>query len=87
MELDNMEATKKMVDEGLGIAFLPNVAIERELERGELRQVRVTGMKLPRRQIAMIYRRGRPLGRAARAFVALLEERYGVKAPDPTARS
>ena len=87
MELDNMEATKKMVDEGLGIAFLPKVAVERELERGELRLVQVTGMAMPRRQIAMIYRRGRPLGRAARAFVALLEERYGVRAPDPDAGS
>jgi len=86
MELDNMEATKKMVDDGLGIAFLPKVAVERELERGELRLVQVTGMAMPRRQIAMIYRRGRPLGRAARAFVSLLEERYGVKAPDPVTR-
>ena len=31
MELDNMEATKKMVEEGLGIAMLPKVAVEREV--------------------------------------------------------
>jgi DNA-binding transcriptional LysR family regulator len=78
MELDNMEATKKMVEEGLGIAVLPKVAVEREVERGELRQVRVKGLKMPKRQIAVIYRRGRPLSRAAQAFVALLEERYKV---------
>ncbi len=83
MELDNMEATKKMVEEGLGIAVLPKVAVEREVARGELRQVRVKGLEMPRRQIAVIYRRGRPLSRAARAFVGLLEERYGVKAPPP----
>lgn len=81
MELDNMEATKKMVEEGLGIAFLPKVAVDRELERGELRQVQVEGMAMPRRQIALIYRRGRPLGRAAQAFVSLLQERYGVVPP------
>lgn len=81
MELDNMEATKKMVEEGLGIAMLPMVAVEREVQRGELRQVRVRGMTMPRRQIALIYRRGRPLSRAAQAFVGLLEERYRVKAP------
>ena len=81
MELDNMEATKKMVEEGLGIAFLPKVAVDRELERGELRQVQVEGMAMPRRQIALIYRRGRPLGRAAQAFVSLLQERYGVVSP------
>jgi DNA-binding transcriptional LysR family regulator len=83
MELDNMEATKKMVEEGLGIALLPKVAVEREVARGELRQVRVKGLEMPRRQIAVIYRRGRPLSRAARAFVGLLEERYRVKAPPP----
>ena len=82
MELDNMEAAKKMVEEGLGIAILPMVAISSELERGELHQVHVVGLKMPRRQIALIYRRGRPLSRAARAFIELLEQRYGVQALD-----
>jgi DNA-binding transcriptional LysR family regulator len=86
MELDNMEATKKMVEEGLGIAMLPSVAIEREVRAGELRQIRVPGLQMPTRQIAMIYRRGRPLNRAAEAFVKLLEERFRVKAPAAAAR-
>ncbi len=81
MELDNMEATKKMVEQDLGIAFLPMVAVEREGSRGELRQIAVTGMEMPQREIALIYRRGRPLSKAARAFVGLLEERYGVTVP------
>jgi DNA-binding transcriptional LysR family regulator len=84
MELDNMEAAKKMVQEGLGIAMLPKVAVERELQQGELRQIRVRGMTMPRRQIALIYRRGRALSRSAQAFVRLLEERYRVKAPAPS---
>ena len=83
MELDNMEATKKMVEEGLGVAMLPRVAIEREVQRGELRQIRVDGMESPQREIALIYRRRRPLSRAAQAFIHLLEERYGVQAPSP----
>ena len=83
MELDNMEATKKMVERGLGISILPMVAVERELRRGELRQIQVTGVEMPHRHISLIYRRGRPLSRAARAFVGLLEERYSVTAPDP----
>ena len=37
MELDSMEATKKMVEEGLGIALLPRIALERELDAGILR--------------------------------------------------
>jgi DNA-binding transcriptional LysR family regulator len=81
MELDNMEATKKMVEQGLGIAILPKVAVEREVERGELREIAVDKMDLPRREIALIYRKGRPLSRAATAFVSVLEERYGAKVP------
>ena len=34
MELDSLEATKRMVEEGLGIALVPLVTIERELEAG-----------------------------------------------------
>ncbi len=86
MELDNMEATKKMVEEGLGIAMLPRVAVEREVNAGELRHIHVPGLIMPKRQIAVIYRRARPLSRAAQAFVQLLEERYGVKAPVPGAQ-
>jgi DNA-binding transcriptional LysR family regulator len=81
MELDNMEATKKMVEQDLGIAILPKVAVEREVERGELREIRLEGIELPQREIALIYRKGRPLSRAAKAFVSVLEERYGAKAP------
>ncbi len=80
MELDNMEATKKMVEEGLGVAVLPKVAVEREVARGELRHVRVETLAMPQREISLIYRRSRPLSRAAQAFVRLLEERYGVDA-------
>ena len=83
MELDNMEATKKMVEERLGIAILPKVAVEQEVRRGDLCQIQVEGMVMPRREIALIYRRGRPLSQAAQAFVALLEERYAVQALSP----
>ncbi len=80
MELDNMEATKKMVEVGLGIAMLPRVAVAQEVARGELREIKVKDLTMPRREVALIYRRGRPLSRAARAFIELLEEHYGVKA-------
>ena len=80
MELDNMEATKKMVEEGLGIALLPRVAVAQEIDRGELREIEIRKMAMPRREVALIYRRGRPLSRAAEAFIKLLEERYGVSA-------
>ena len=40
MELDNVDATKKMVEHGLGIAFLPYTAVREELASGALRRSR-----------------------------------------------
>jgi len=80
MELDSMEATKKMVEEGLGIAMLPKVALERELKEGILRIVEIEDMPNPTRQIALISRRSRPLGPVAQAFVDIVTEIYA----DPT---
>jgi DNA-binding transcriptional LysR family regulator len=81
MEMDSMEATKKMVEKGLGIAMLPRVSAERELEQGMLVEIKVNGMTMPKREISAIYRRNRRLSRAALAFLALLRERYQVNLP------
>jgi DNA-binding transcriptional LysR family regulator len=85
MELDSMEATKKMVEEGLGIAMLPKVALERELKEGILRIVEIEDMPNPTRQIALISRRSRPLGPVAQAFVDIVTEIYAEKAQQPVA--
>jgi len=82
MELDTIEATKKMVEEALGIALLPKVSIERELELGRLRVVDVSNAILPRRQISLIYRKNRKYTRAVQAFFGLLAEAYGASIPD-----
>jgi DNA-binding transcriptional LysR family regulator len=85
MELDSMEATKKMVEEGLGIAMLPKVALERELEAGILREIEIVDMPNPTRQIALISRRSRPLGPVAQAFVDIVQEIYSNESPAPVA--
>jgi len=85
MELDSMEATKKMVEEGLGIAMLPRVALERELKEGILRVVQIEDMPNPMREIALISRRSRPLGLVAQAFVDIVTEIYSDPARQPVA--
>ena len=57
MELDNVDATKKMVEHGLGIAFLPYTAVRGELAAGALREVAIEGYEPVRRQIVAIRRR------------------------------
>ena len=57
MELDNVDATKKMVEHGLGIAFLPYTAVREELARGSLQEVGIEGYDPVRRPIVAIRRR------------------------------
>jgi len=57
MELDNVDATKKMVEQGLGIAFLPYTAIRAELAAGTLEEVAIRGYEPVRRPIVAIRRR------------------------------
>ena len=57
MELDNVDATKKMVEHGLGIAFLPYTAVRAELAAQTLREVAIEGYEPVRRQIVAIRRR------------------------------
>ena len=85
MELDTIEATKKMVEEGLGIAMLPKVSTDRELTIGTLIPITVANAGMPRRQISLIYRKNRKHLRSVQAFFSLLGELYGVKLPEPAA--
>jgi DNA-binding transcriptional LysR family regulator len=82
LELDSMEATKKMVEEGLGIAVLPRVSVERELTLGLLVEVEITGVPRIKRQIALIYRRNRRQARSVGAFIEVLQQMYRLDLSD-----
>ncbi|HYM66492.1 MAG TPA: LysR family transcriptional regulator [Patescibacteria group bacterium] len=74
MELDSIEAAKKMVERGLGVALLPGSAVAREVAGGSLCIVRMVDAP-PMHNSIVAYRRrdaGRPEGGVA-AFLALLE--------------
>jgi DNA-binding transcriptional LysR family regulator len=75
MELDNIDSAKKMVQQGLGVAFLPQVAIVDEVRGGALRVVRLVDRTPSRRPIVAARRRdaGEPLA-ATSAFLELLRE-------------
>jgi DNA-binding transcriptional LysR family regulator len=79
MELDSMEATKRMVEEGLGIALLPRVCLERELKQGLLAEVTITNAPAISRQIALIYRKSRKQARTVQALLEVLRAIYGLE--------
>jgi len=73
MELDNIEAAKKMVERGLGVSLLPRTAVAREAEAGALCLVELRDAAPMRRQIVAMRRRdaGEPSGLVT-AFFDLL---------------
>ena len=58
MELDNIEAAKKMVEQGMGVALLPRVAVAREVALGTLATVAIADAPTIRRPVVAIHRRG-----------------------------
>jgi DNA-binding transcriptional LysR family regulator len=67
-ELGSNAAIKDAVRRGLGVAFLSQMTVRRELEAKELRVVTVRGMDLTR-QFYVVFDRRRPLTPAAAVFV------------------
>ncbi len=74
MELDNIEAAKKMVELGMGVALLPRVAVEREVALGLLVPIAIADAPTIHRPVVAIRRRDEPLGAAALAFLDLIHE-------------
>jgi DNA-binding transcriptional LysR family regulator len=75
MELDNIDAAKKMVEQGFGVALLPQTSVADELEAGTLAEVELMDASPVRRKIVAITRRdaGPPAGQS-KAFLATFEE-------------
>jgi DNA-binding transcriptional LysR family regulator len=68
VELPSLEAVKRFVAMGNGVAFLPEIAAAREIERGELVKVPIAEVKLER-QLRLVYRRAAVLSHSAVAFL------------------
>lgn len=80
MELASIETIKKFVSIGMGISIVPKSYVSDEIERGTLRLVRIRNFKLIRK-LGLIHRKNRYLSRASKAFLEVVEESLGNKAP------
>lgn len=72
MELDNVEAIKKMIEARLGISLLPLVTVETEVAANRLVALPLADVPNAQRRIAAIYRQDKYLTAALKAFLALL---------------
>src|SRR3979490_169003 len=68
MEMPTLEAIKRLVEKGLGVALIPRLAAQTEIERKQLAGLSVKEMRLERR-LHLIYRRGANLSPPAEAFL------------------
>ncbi len=78
IELPTIEAIKRFVAMGNGVALVPHLTVAPELEAGQLVQVMVEELEI-KRVLRLVYRRQAALSYAARAFLktvrALAEEK------------
>lgn len=72
VELPTLQAIKTFVATGNGVALLPEISVENELQRGELVRIPVKELRL-HRKLRMIHRKTASLSHAARAFLAVAE--------------
>jgi DNA-binding transcriptional LysR family regulator len=73
LEMPTVESIRKLVQRNEGVAFLPRMCVEQELEQGTLKEVNVRELSVERKiRLAFPGRRG--LSHAARAFLDLVPE-------------
>ena len=68
IELPTIEAIKRFVAMGNGVALVPHLTVARELETGDLVRVSVDELEM-RRVLRLVHRRQATLSNAARAFL------------------
>ncbi len=73
MELDNVEAIKRMIEADLGISLLPKIAVQAEVISGTLVALPLADVPRAHRRIVLVRRSDKYVSAALRAFVALLE--------------
>lgn len=72
VEMPTIEMIRRMVQRNEGVAFLPRMCVEQEIEQGILCEVPVAELAVERK-IRLVYPARRALSHAARAFLELVQ--------------
>lgn len=73
MELPTLEAIRRLVERGLGVALMPRHAAQAEVARGDLVAIKVREVR-QERPIHLVHKSGAALSHAAQAFLACARE-------------
>jgi DNA-binding transcriptional LysR family regulator len=74
LEVDSIETAKRMVERGLGLSFLPQLAVGREIRRHRLTTVKLLDAEPLQRSLDVIHPRRRPLRPEARVFLQMVKD-------------
>lgn len=80
VEMPTVETIRKMVQRNEGVAFLPRMCVEQEIEQGTLCEVKVEELSVERK-IRLVYPARRLLSHAARAFLELVQDDHRFQEP------
>lgn len=73
VEMPSLEAIKRLVEMGVGVALVPKLTAQSEIDNGQLFGLSVKEMKLERK-LHIVYRRNGVLSHAAKVFLQLARE-------------
>ena len=76
LRIDNSEALRRALLAGMGIAMLPGILVDADIEAGRLIEV-LPDYAAPMRQINLLYLRDRQMSPKLRSFVEFVVERFG----------
>ncbi|MBZ5583548.1 MAG: LysR family transcriptional regulator, partial [Acidobacteriia bacterium] len=71
VEMPTIETIRKMVQNDQGVAFLPRMCVEQEIEQKALSEVRIKELHVERK-IRLVYPTRRALSHAAKAFLEVV---------------
>ncbi len=72
VELPSLEAIKRFVEMGNGVALVPGLTLQRELQQGTLVKVKIRELQIERK-LRLVYRKQASLSHAALAFLKVVE--------------
>ncbi len=81
LEVETIETAKKMVERGLGLAFLPHLAVAREVRRATFVAIEIRDAEPLSRSLDLVHLRHRPLSPEGLAFLQALRAAVREVAP------
>jgi DNA-binding transcriptional LysR family regulator len=72
IEMPSIESIKRFVQMGMGVAIVPRMCVQWEIERGWMKEVKIRQLSIPR-HVYLVSRRGARLPHAAAEFVRILQ--------------